>query len=133
MRLLLALLLLLPSTALAATAGSFTDTRAQTSVAIVSGATTSAEADLGGTQIVGLQLPTAFTGTTVKFSVATGTGGTFQTLTDGAGADVSKTIASAKYVGIDPTLFRGVRFVKLVSGATEPADRTVTIISTPAK
>jgi len=133
MKLLLTLLLLLPIPALAASATTFTDTRAQTSVAFASGTTTSAEADLGGTNIVGLQIPAAFTGSTVKFSVATATGGTFQTLTDGAGNDVSKTIASSKYVGIDPTLFRGVRFVKLVSGATEPADRTVTIISTPAK
>jgi hypothetical protein len=134
MRILLLLLIFLPAIATAApTATVFSDSRAQTSAVIASGDTASGEVDLGGTVIVGLQIPTAFTGTTLKFSVSTASGGTFQTLTDGAGNDVSKTIASSKYVGIDPTLLRGMRFVKVVSGSTEPAARTVVVFSIPAK
>ena len=116
-------------------ATSFSDTRAQSTatITVASNATTSAEVDLGGTEIVGLQLPAAFTGTTLKFMVSTVSGGTYQTLTDGAGADVSKTVAQGKYVGIDPTLFRGIRFVKLVSGSSEGADRQIVIFSIPGK
>ena len=133
---LLALTLLsAPLSAHASTAPSFTDTRVQTNatITVASSATTSAEVDLGGTEIVGLQMPAAFTGTTLKFLVSTATGGTYQTLTDGAGADVSKTVAQGKYVGIDPTLFRGIRFVKLVSGSSEGADRVINVFSVPAK
>ena len=135
MRLLFLLLILLPYAAQAVTATSFTDTRAQTSTAIVSGTTTSAEIDLGGTQIVGLQMPTSFTGTAMTFQASQPPIRrlSFQTLADGAGNDISKTVAASKYIAIDPTLFRGIRFVKLVSGTTEGAGRTIVIFSIPAK
>jgi hypothetical protein len=133
--LVLLLCLLAPAAAQASSATSFTDSRAQTTatITVASNATTSAEVDLGGTNIVGLQMPAAFTGTTVTFLVATASGGTYQPLVDGAGSAVSKTVAASKYVGIDPTLFRGVRFVKLVSGSSEGADRAITVFSIPAK
>lgn len=135
MKRLLALLaiLALPAPALASTATSFTDTRVQITATIASGQTTSAEVDLGGTNIVGLQMPASFTSTSLKFLVSTASGGTYQNLADGAGSDVSKTVAGGKYIGIDPTLFRGVRYVKLVSGSSEGADRQIVIFSTPAK
>jgi hypothetical protein len=131
--LVLLLSLFLPVAAHASSAGSFTDVRAQTTAVFASGTASSAEVDLGGTEIVGLQMPATFTGSAMTFQAATASGGTFQTVADGAGTDVSKTVAGGKYVAIDPTLFRGVRFVKLVSGATEAAGRTITIFSIPAK
>lgn len=114
-------------------ATTFTDTRCQTpaTITVASNATTSAEVDLGGTEIVGLQLPAAFTGTAISFLVSTVSGGTYQAMKDGAGNSVSKTVAQGQYIAIDPTLFRGVRFVKLVSGSSEAADRVITIFSIP--
>jgi hypothetical protein len=134
MRLFILLLgLLLPAAAQASSATSFSDVRAQTTAAIASGGTASAEVDLGGTEIVGLVMPSSFTGTAMTFQAATATGGTFQNVADGAGSDISKTVAQGKYIAIDPTLFRGIRFVKVVSGSAEAAGRSVVIISIPAK
>lgn len=110
---------------------SFTDNRVQTTTNILASSTTSSEIDLGGTYLVGIQLPASFTGTSLTFTVATASGGTFQTMKDGAGNSVSKTVAQGQYIGIDPTLFRGVRFFKVVSGSTETSDRSLTVISAP--
>jgi hypothetical protein len=118
---------------IASTASSFTDVRVQSTATIASGGATSAEIDLGGTEIIGLVMPSSFTGTAMSFQAATATGGTYVNVADGAGSDISKTVAPSKYIAIDPTLFRGIRFVKLVSGSTEIAGRSVIIISVPAK
>lgn len=127
------LLLLPPNPALAVTAASFADLRAQTTAVIANGTTTTPEIDLGGTEIVGIQMPAAFTGTTVTFLAATATGGTYQAVTDGTGSNISKTVAASKYIAIDPTLFRGIRYVEIVSGASEGGARTLTVFSIPAK
>lgn len=105
------------------------DLRCQTAVTITSGTTTSPEIDLGGTVLVGLQLPATMTGTAMTFTAALVSGGTYQAVQDGTGSAISKTISGGKYIGIDPTLFRGARFIKLVSGSSEGADRAITVIS----
>jgi len=122
----------LPSTG-NATAVSFQDSRSQVTATFASGDTVSAEIDLGGTMPVGIQMPAAFTGTTMKFFVATAGGGTFQSAADGAGADISKTVAASRYIALDPTLLRGFRYIKLISGTAETAGRTVTVFTIPAR
>jgi hypothetical protein len=69
----------------------------------------------------------------VSFLVSTVSGGTYQAMKDGAGNAVSKTASQGQYIGIDPTLFRGVRYTEIVSNATEAASRTAIVISIPAK
>lgn len=113
------------------TATSFTDVRVQIATTIANSTTTSGEIDLGGTQLVGIQLPATMTGTAMTFTAALVSGGTYQAVQDGTGSAISKTISGGKYIGIDPTLFRGVRFIKLVSGSSEGADRAITVISIP--
>jgi hypothetical protein len=108
----------------------FVNRKCQTSVTIASGQTTSPEIDLAGTTLVGILFPT-ITSTTVKFQAASVSGGTYATLVDGAGNDISKTIASGKYLPLDPVNFRGVQFLKLIFGSSEGADRTLTLISAP--
>jgi hypothetical protein len=114
---------------------SFEDLRCQiaATITVATSTTISGEVDLGGTEIVGLQMPATFTGTAITFQVATVSGGTYQAMIDGAGNTVTKTVANGKYVGIDPTLFRGVRFLKLVSGSAENADRVITVITCPLR
>jgi hypothetical protein len=125
--------LAIPTSSFAASAISFSDVRAQTTATIASGQTTSAEVDLGGTEIVGLQLPASFTGSSITFQVATASGGTYQDMKDGAGNSVSKTVSQGQYIAIDPALFRGIRFVKLVSGSSEGAARAITVFSIPVR
>ena len=98
---------------------------------IASGATTSSEIDLSGTTICGIYIPSAFTGTGLTFSASTVSGGTFVSIRDGAGNAISKTIAAGQYLRLDPTDFVGVRFLQIVSNATEAAARTLTLAARP--
>lgn len=98
---------------------------------ILNGQTTSAEIDLYGTQLAGLFMPAAFTGTSIKISAAATSGGTFMPV-QSSGADFSLTVAASKYVPIENlAIMAGVRFIKLISGSTEAADRTITLSTRP--
>lgn len=97
---------------------------------IANGATTSGAVDLTGTTLVGLHMPAAFTATAVTFTVAESAGGTYRTLYS-AGADVTITVAAAKYVALDPSVFAGARFIRIVSGAAEGAARTIILATRP--
>jgi hypothetical protein len=98
-----------------------------TAVAIANGATESGAASLGEYTLVGLLMPAAVTGTTVKFLSAEALAGTYRTVTDGAGTDYSVTVAASKYVPVDLTKLSGVRFLKVVSGSAEGAARSVVL------
>lgn len=96
------------------------------SVAIANGTTTTDVIPTGGFVPVGIELPAAFTGTTVTFTVASSATGTFQPLYNSAGA-VSYTVAQGRYIAIDPKDFYGVAFFKIVSGSSEGAARAFTV------
>lgn len=98
---------------------------------IASGATTSSEIDLSGTTLCGIYIPSAFTGTSISFQAATASGGTFVSVRDGAGNAISKTVAPSQFIKLDPTDFVGVRYLKVVSGSTEGAARTLILAARP--
>lgn len=100
-------------------------------VVISSGGTKSAAVSLAGTTLTGIYMPATFTGTAVTFEAATSLTGTYLPVQDGAGSAISKTVAASQYIKIDPGDFAGVRFLKIVSGSTEGADRTVTLSLRP--
>lgn len=85
-------------------------------VTIAGSATTSGELDLTSKTLCGVTLDSGFDGTSLGFTVATTSGGTFVTLHDGS-ADVSKTVAASRYIALDPSLFAGVRYMKFVAGS----------------
>lgn len=95
-------------------------------VVIASGQTTSAALDLAGKTPCGVYLPAALTGTALTFLVSHD-GSTYVTVATGAGADYSVTVAADKYVPLDYTKFLGVRYLKLKSGSTELAARTIQV------
>ena len=97
-------------------------------VLIASGQTTSAAIDLGDQIIVGIQIPSAFTGVALTFQAAYDNA-TFVAVTDKSGAAYSVTVAASKYVSLSPLDLAGVRYVKFVSGASEGADRTIGVIT----
>lgn len=92
---------------------------------IANAGTTSNAIDLGSATVVGMYIPSEFTGTAITFTACTTATGTFQPLKDGAGAAVSKTVAASDYIYLDPTIFAGIAFVKLVSDSAEAADRAI--------
>jgi len=85
---------------------------------IASGGTKSGSVDLQGRTLVGFYMPATFTGTAMTFE-ASRDGTTFNVMADGAGADISKTVAVDKYIPLNPQDFAGVSHIKLVSGSTE--------------
>lgn len=99
------------------------------SVVIANGATTSGAIELeGGATIVGIRLPSAFTGTSITLTESTSTTGTFQAVYDNTGTQITFTVAASRTVLIDPSYTLGLRFIKLVSGSSEGADRTIQVI-----
>ena len=63
---------------------------------IASGQTTSGEIDLHGTSLAGVIMPSAFTGANLGVQVSNVSGGTFSTLTDGAGNTFELPVAASK-------------------------------------
>ena len=94
---------------------------------IANGGTTSGALDLLSETLLGIFVPSSFTGTALTFQVATAVDGTYVTLTNEDGSDYSVTVAASKFVAVDPQIFAGVRFAKLVSGSAEGAERTLTL------
>lgn len=93
--------------------------------------TKSAEVNLCGTTLVGMYIPASFQGTSVSFEAAKGTGGTFVPVKDGAGNSVTKTVAASQFIKLDPADFVGINFLKIVSNATEDAQRVIDLAARP--
>jgi hypothetical protein len=98
---------------------------------IANGQTTSGIIDLAGCSICGFHMPAAFTGTSLKILTATSSGGTFQNVLE-QGIDYSITVAAGKYVPIENlAIVAGIKFIKIVSGSAEGADRVITLAVRP--
>ncbi len=97
---------------------------------IASGATTSGAVELpAGVSLLGLRMPSAFTGTAITLTESNSLTGTYQAVYDNTGSQLSFVVAASRTVTIDPSLTIGLRFIKLVSGSSEAADRTVKLIT----
>lgn len=93
-------------------------------VLIANGQQESAVVSTGGLALVGIKVPAAFTGTALTFEMCDTVGGTFVPVKNSAGA-VSYTVAQGNYYAIDPKDFQGILFLKIKSGSSEGADRTL--------
>jgi hypothetical protein len=102
-------------------------------VTIASGQTTSGAVDLAGYVLVGIRLPSSFTGTALKISESATFGGTYQNVyLPSTSADLSLTVAQGKSIPIEvPANLLPWRFIKIISGSAEAADRTITLIVRP--
>lgn len=102
-------------------------------VTIANGQTVSGAADLDGCHLFAIQTPAALTGVAFTFQVADTLAGTYAALYDDAGVAVSVTVAASRVIYLDPTIFAGFQFVKVVSGSAEGASRVITLFSRPAE
>ena len=96
----------------------------------VSDSTTVSDAfDVQYFQLLGLIFGT-MTGTTMTFQVSDTLAGTYVALNDDAGSAYSITIASDKATGLGDVMaaLAPFRFIKLVSGSAEAADRTIKVV-----
>lgn len=94
---------------------------------ILSGATASAAVQLEEASICGIRTPAALTGVALTFTCSDTAGGTFDPVMTAAGAAYTLTVAASRYTVADPLVFLGVKWVKVVSGSAEGADRIITL------
>lgn len=80
---------------------------------------------LKGLSLVGILLPAAFTGTALTFEMSVD-GTNFFPVSSGTDGDpLSYTVAQGSYAAINPQDFAGINFLKIQSGSTEAAARTL--------
>lgn len=99
----------------------------QKSAVIANGQTVSSAVYLGDKVPVVVRMPGTFTGTTMTFQ-GSPDGVTYQAVNVGGNA-YQETVAASKDVVLDPSMFSGFRYIKLVSGSAEGGDRTLTVFT----
>lgn len=81
--------------------------------------------NLNGFSLVGILFPATFTGTTVTFEASIDGTNFFPVKSTTSGSSLSYTVAQGTYAAIDPKDFLGIQYLKVVSGSTEGAARTL--------
>lgn len=74
----------------------------------------SAAVDMRGYDLVGIEMPDRFTGTTLSFQVADDNGSTFEELTDNTGTAITVTVAAGKMSTVSN--IKGFGSIKVRSG-----------------
>jgi hypothetical protein len=97
---------------------------------IASAATTSGAITLGANTITGMVLPAAFTGTALSFQVSAD-GATYVALYDSTNTLETMTVAQGRGYSVNPTVFAGWPYMKIISGSTEAASRAITLVTRP--
>jgi hypothetical protein len=96
-------------------------------VTIANGGTASTTIDLQGRGLVAVILPSAFTGSIITFQ-ASPDNNTFQALYNTANTQLSMSVTQGRTYLLSPSDLVGVRYLKLVSGSAEGAERTLTLM-----
>lgn len=96
-------------------------------VTIASSGTVSTAIQLDGVIPVGIITPAALTGTSMSFQFSHDDS-TFNALYNTSGTLVSITVAASRWIGLDKEDYLGAKSLKVVSGSTEAAERTITIV-----
>lgn len=101
---------------------------------IANGATVSSEAgvtngglNIGGNGLTRVLMPAAFTGATLTFQVSPDDG-TYLPLYNADGTAYSVAVAASRAVVLDPSVFIGVNYIKIVSNLAEGGARVVTLV-----
>ncbi len=94
---------------------------------ILSGQTTSAAIDVYGTTLKTIYMPAAFTGTKLNFKVSEDNV-TFYDYANINNNLVEVTITAGRAYGLAAIDFASIQFLKLVSDASEAADRTIKLV-----
>ena len=97
---------------------------------IANGATVSDVVDLGPSALLAIEMPAAFTGTTLAIHGCSTSGGTYGLINLPGFTNPVTVAASGKY-SIDPLLTAGWPYIKVVSSGAEGASRAVTLLIRP--
>jgi hypothetical protein len=82
----------------------------------------------GGRVPIAIVTPSALTGTTFKFQASADQGTNFYALYN-EGTEYSVAVNTSRYIALNPNVFEGVKVVRVVSGSSEAAARTIGVIS----
>lgn len=84
----------------------------------------------GGNEIrlIGLWFDGTFTNTNITVLACTSLTGTYDAVTNIDGTALTITMASNKWIYLDPTTFAGIRFIRLLGDANEAAERSYVLI-----
>ncbi len=96
--------------------------------------TTSGAVDLHGTQLVGLFVPSGFTGTQLTFAIASTPGGVYIPVDiDNTSANpYIVTTAGGKYAPItNPDVFRGARYIEVLSSSNQTSSVILNLATRP--
>lgn len=99
-------------------------------ITIATSATISAVVELGASSVLGIEMPPTFTGTTLAIHGCATIGGTYSVVNLSNVSNPITVAAGGKY-SLDPLLTAGWNYIKLVSGSSEAADRTITLQCRP--
>jgi glucose dehydrogenase len=98
---------------------------------IAASGTTSDAVDCTRNQFVGFYTPASLTGTAITFTASNDNSTYVTVLEVGGAATYSVTAAASRYIPLDPRVFAGAQYVKLVSGSTEASARSITCVLRP--
>lgn len=102
-------------------------------VTIPEGGSVSDVVDLDGVHLVGIQMPATWDAANITFQ-ASADGVTFADLYNQSGSEVTVDAAAGRFIALDPTLFAGIRFLKVRSGTAatpvnQAAARTLILVA----
>lgn len=101
--------------------------REEQTATIANGQTTSDAINCLGKSIVGLIMPAAFTGTTLTIQ-SSFDGSTFKDAYDGFGNQITINVGTSRHIHLSCGDFLATKYIKLVSGSSEGAEREITVI-----
>jgi len=109
----------------------FQNTREFAELTIANGDTTSTAYELGGTHLIGILIPSAFTGTKL-FIEGSLDGTTFYQLY-GSSSGVAKEIKAVadRFIEVETNYDNPFNFIRLVSNSAEAGERKIQIICNP--
>ena len=88
-------------------------------IAIPAASTTSPAYDVGGYYLNGVIFPATVVGTSISFLTSDTVGGTYVQVYSTAGALLTYTTGASRFVAFNPLDLQGLRYIKIVSNATE--------------
>ena len=109
----------------------FQNTREFVELTIANGGTTSTAYELGGTHLIGILMPSAFTG--IKLTIEGSIDGTnfYQLYGSTSGTAKEIKVAANKFIEIESNYDNPFNYIRLVSNSVEVGERKIKIICNP--
>lgn len=109
----------------------FQSTREFAELTIANGETVSSHYELGGTHLIGVLMPSAFTGTKLTIQGSIDGINFYELYGSSSGTAKEIKVSANKFIEIESNYDNSFNFIKLVSNASEAAERKIKIVCNP--